>query len=246
MAAVSIRAGGVGIDVSTREHIRSRMTRKLGAFSSRIERSRVHIANVRGPRASVDMACNIEVVLAELPSVKVQERGATPREAFDRAATAAARAVRQSLGRTGTTERWQAQADDAPELAGSAAEPNPPPEDGSYIGGRVGHGDDELARAQARPEKLRRNTLVDTAQPGVSASSRKAGGGSTARRNTRKNEAGMTAALEDSAQDRPSRKSTRRSTGRVKRDSNLARRQTRKVSAPKERARRSARGGKRV
>jgi len=96
------------------------------------------------------------------------------------------------------------------------------------------------ARSRTLPSTpARSDSLVDTAQQGVSASARKAGGGSTARRNTKHNLAGLTSALEDSAQDRPSRKSTRRSANRAKRDSNLNRRQARKVSAPKQRARRN-------
>jgi ribosome-associated translation inhibitor RaiA len=59
-------------------------------------------------------------------------------------------------------------------------------------------------------------------------------------RNVKKNMAGLTSALEESEQDRPSRKSTRGSANRAKRDSNLQRRQTRRVSSPKARARRNA------
>jgi hypothetical protein len=97
-----------------------------------------------------------------------------------------------------------------------------------------------------RPEKTRRDVWVDTAQPGTSASDRKVGAGSTARRNTKLNVAGMTSMLEDSATGRPSRKSTRRSAGRAKRDSGLRLRQTDRANAPGTRARRSrTRGPKR-
>ncbi|CAN5724282.1 hypothetical protein BH11MYX4_BH11MYX4_65690 [soil metagenome] len=90
------------------------------------------------------------------------------------------------------------------------------------------------------PKRPRRDSPVDTAQPGVSATDRKAGGTSTAARNRSKragHKAG--AALEDSAKARPSRKSTRKSANRSKRDSNLARRATRKTTSPKARARRA-------
>jgi len=90
------------------------------------------------------------------------------------------------------------------------------------------------------PRRPRRDTVVDTAKPGVSATDRKAGGTSTAARN-RSKKAGRKAgaALEDSASARPSRKSTRKSANRAKRDSNLARRATRKTTSPKARARRA-------
>lgn len=92
-----------------------------------------------------------------------------------------------------------------------------------------------------KPARPRRDTPVDTAKPGVSATDRKAGkGGSTADRNRSKKAAGKAgAALEGSATGRPSRKSTRKSANRSKRDSNLARRATRKTTSPKARARRS-------
>jgi hypothetical protein len=92
------------------------------------------------------------------------------------------------------------------------------------------------------PPKPRRDTPVDTAQPGVSATARKSGttktgATSTAERNRKKAKGG--AALEDSAKKRPSRKSTRKSSDGTKRDSNLALRATRKTTSPKARARRS-------
>jgi len=78
---------------------------------------------------------------------------------------------------------------------------------------------------------------VDTALPGVSASDRKAGMGSTAARNRSvRAERKGGAALESSATGRPTRKSTRRSVRRAKRESNLARRAIRRTSAPKARA----------
>ena len=61
----------------------------------------------------------------------------------------------------------------------------------------------------------------------------------TGTRNTKLNTAGMSFALEDSAQDRPSRKSTRRSENHIKPDSNLKRRETRRTTSPKARATRA-------
>jgi hypothetical protein len=94
---------------------------------------------------------------------------------------------------------------------------------------------------QAKP-RARRDTKVDTALPGVSATDRKAGlvgGGvwSTAERNLhRAGKQNATDALEDSATGRPSRKSTRGSSNHIKRDSNLKRRQTRSARSPATRA----------
>jgi hypothetical protein len=90
------------------------------------------------------------------------------------------------------------------------------------------------ARAPRRP---RRDTPVDTSLPGISASDRKVGATSTALRNRSDSAARRTGvSLEDSKTGTPSRKSTRRSTGRVKTAANLQSRQTRKVTSPKVRA----------
>jgi hypothetical protein len=84
---------------------------------------------------------------------------------------------------------------------------------GSLIGRRVGRSkdnlDDVLAKGKARePEG-------DTSRPGVSATDKKAGGRSTARRNVKKATSRATATLEDS-RTTPSRKSTRKSANRQK------------------------------
>jgi hypothetical protein len=99
------------------------------------------------------------------------------------------------------------------------------------------------ARRKSAP-RARRDEPVDTAQPGVSASDRKVGAGRSGTRNisARAQRKGG-ARLEDSATGKPSRKSTRKSTG-VKRTSNLRQRQVRRVSSPKARAARSAASAK--
>jgi hypothetical protein len=88
-----------------------------------------------------------------------------------------------------------------------------------------------------QPRRPRRDFPVDTALPGVSATDRKVGAGATASRNrsARAKEKGG-ARLEDSATGRPSRKSTRKSEGHIKRTSNLRRKAIRKASSSKIRA----------
>ncbi len=85
--------------------------------------------------------------------------------------------------------------------------------------------------------KPRRDDPVDTSLPGVSASDRKAGGGHSGRRNVSKR-AGKKggAKLEDSATGKPSRKSTRKSSGGVERTSNLRLKATRKATSAKTKA----------
>jgi hypothetical protein len=91
-----------------------------------------------------------------------------------------------------------------------------------------------------RPPRRRRDYPVDTAQPGVSATDRKAGGNSTAARNQSKSAARKTPyMLEDTvAKHRPSRKSTRRGANKQKQAVQLVNRQMRATTSPSQRARR--------
>lgn len=114
--------------------------------------------------------------------------------------------------------------------------PDVPSEDGSVIGRRVGRSASNLEAALDRPEKRRRDQPVDTSAPGVSATDRKAGYGSTARRNTKARTTKATAALEDSSQDRPSRKSTRKSANRAKSGTGRERKALAASSSPRARA----------
>ena len=83
--------------------------------------------------------------------------------------------------------------------------------------------------------------VVDTARPGVAADRRRKGGTSTAARNRAAHAARKASfALEDArAPARPSRKSTRSSENRAKPESNLQRRQRRKLHSPDATARRA-------
>ena len=88
-----------------------------------------------------------------------------------------------------------------------------------------------------RPARKRGDVPVDTAAPGVSATDKKRGSGSTATRNASQHAARSAAyALDDSATGKPSRKSTRGSANASKPDSNLQRRQIRKTRSPSTRA----------
>jgi ribosome-associated translation inhibitor RaiA len=221
-----------------REHVKQRLERALGRIGGRIQRVTTRCSDVNGPRGGVDQLCRVELALRGLPPIVVEKRAETARQAFDRAVNAAKRALRRTHERSGKSSarklRRGAAAAAAPERGAAAA-----PDEGSLIGRRVGRSAERLERVAERPEKWRRDVWVDTARPGTSASDRKVGAGSTARRNTKLNQAGMTATLEDSAQDRPSRKSTRKSAGRAKRDTSLRLRATRKARAPGSRARKA-------
>jgi hypothetical protein len=208
-----VRADGVDLDARLAAYIRERAGRKLGKGAYHAERVTVRFVDVNGPRGGVDTECRIEIVLSGAPSLHVAKRAARPRAAYDAAIDAAERALVRAVrarGWSGGTRGQRRRAGGSPPAAATGPI-YPPPPDGELVGRRVGRGDANIRLAAARPEKVRRDVPVDTAAPGRSATDRRAGGASTAARNTRLRAPRATAMLEDSAQDRPSRKSTRRS-----------------------------------
>ncbi len=232
---LDLRSHGTEINDELRDWVYERTGRQLGKFATQIERIVVRFGDENGPKGGVDRSCTIEISVSSLPNVVVTERGETDREAFDRAAGRAERATRRSLERHGFSAKGAKQRDsgypaaavdasdgsDMADMSDDELDVFEAPE--SLIGARVGHGPDNLMDAVRRPEKERRDVPVDTAQPDTSADDRKAGGEHTARRNSKLNTAGMSVALEDSTNGQPSRKSTRRSTNRIKPDNPLTR-----------------------
>jgi hypothetical protein len=241
LTPLALRTYGTSVDEVTREHVRRRLARNLGTLATRIERLTVRFTDVNGPRGGVDTECALKVVLSGHRSVVYRMRGHEPRETFDRAVPGLVRAVRAAVERVQQADTAARSAPRRPSRrpARGATAParlgHPSPE-GSFIGRRVGRSARNLELALGRPEKLRRDFPVDTAAPGVSATHRRAGGGSTARRNAKKVARRATATLEDSARDRPSRKSTRKSANRAKQGSKLRRRKVQKVRSPSARA----------
>lgn len=206
---VAIR-GNIDVSDAFARRIRGRLARKLGHGATLIERGTVRLDDVNGPRGGVDVACRIKLVLSGAPSVQVSGRGADAERAFAAALDPLVRTFERTRGRRGLSTGGAARGGRRGKAADVDTGGN-----GELIGRRVGRGRDAVDDALARPEKERRDAYVDTAQPGTSASDRKAGGPYSARRNSRARAPKATATLEDS-RTRPSRKSTRRSANRGK------------------------------
>jgi hypothetical protein len=231
----------VELSESDRDEVRTRLGRKLQSFAAHIDRITVRFEDDNGPRGGVDAVCRIKVGLRALPSVVVEERATDVLVAMGQAAEVAGRAVRRTLRRAGRSQPHARRGRSAGAAAarGSNRASARADDDGSLIGGRVGRGQANLERALARPEKRRRDVYVDTAAPGVSATDRRVGYGATAARNTKRNTAGMAAALEDS-RTTPSRKSTRKSKNRAKAATQLERKAQLKLLRPTARATRAS------
>jgi ribosome-associated translation inhibitor RaiA len=228
---LNVRTIGTASEEGLGEHVRSKLGRKLGKFAPSIERVSVRFEDVNGPRGGVDHVSRIKVVLSDLPSVIVESTGTDATHAFDTASHRVERAVQRNLGRAGVSQRPRPSARKAAARPLGRA-PNAPPKAGSLVGRRVGQADENIEAAIVQ----RRGKHVDTSAPGVSATARKAGGGSTAARNVSKRARKATARLEDSATGKPSRKSTRGSAGRAKAGSKQRRAAVRTARSPKRKA----------
>jgi hypothetical protein len=229
----------IPLDEVTRELVRVRLGRRLASYAPHVQRATVRFEDVNGPRGGIDVACRVKIVLDGLPSIVVEKRAPQAIDAVVPAAEAVRRALRRALQRAGRTSSGSRKPRAEEERTGAAPRKQPQREDeGSLICRRVGRSTDNLERALARPEKVRRDAYVDTAAPGTSASDRRAGYGATAARNTRKRTSGMASALEDSRA-QPSRKSTRKSANRTPGATALELRAKLRTRSPKSRATRA-------
>lgn len=223
-----VRTFGATSHAGLSDYVRQKLGRKLGKFARAIERVSVRFDDVNGPKGGVDTVSRIKVVLSELPSVVVESQGVDAQHAFDQASHRTEQTVRRNLGRAGVATGRGKRVTQIPARNGTAKRPPylPPPE-GSLIGARVGRSAQNLERTLAW------SSAVDTSREGISASERKAGGGSSAARNVKRETSRATAALEDSTAARPSRKSTRGSANRAKAGSKQGRRAKTVTASPK-------------
>jgi len=195
------------LDPKERDWVEERLGRELGKFATHIERVSVRFEDINGPRGGAGIECRAKVVLSGLPSVLADGRGRTQRTAFNHVAQAIGQGVRSTLGRKSRK-----------------------------LASRSARGVDADARSRSRAASSGAGDEVDTALPGVSASDKKVGRGSSGTRNVKARRNGMTSTLEDSATGQPSRKSTRKGANRAKSATGLERRARQKTAQSKTRA----------
>ncbi|HUR28244.1 MAG TPA: HPF/RaiA family ribosome-associated protein [Planctomycetota bacterium] len=232
---LSIVTPGVALSEEFKDRVRAKLGAKLGKYARNIERVTVRFVDLNGPKRGIDTECRVKVSLHPLPTLLVSERGINAQQAFDLVCDSVVRAVHRSLERAGFSSgrAWRPERVKVPR---PAKIPNPPPSSGSRYDRRVGRTKEHFLEALSRPEKIHRDKYVDTSQPGISETDRKAGGGSTVRRNSRKRTTKATVTLEDSATGKPSRKSTRKSANRRKGSETLEQIARNRVQMPQSRA----------
>jgi hypothetical protein len=242
---LEVRSFDGEVDEQLRAWVYERISRQLGKYAAHIERIQVRFGDENGAnKGGIDKVCVVHLVLSKLPPVVIEVRAEIEREAFDKAAGRAERAMRHSVQRHGFHSHSNhkdkdkdkpARSDDV-DLQASDGEVLEPGAAESLFGRHAGHGPEQLAQLAERPEKVRRDLQVDTSEAGVSATDRKVGYGHTGKRNTKLNTEGMVYKLEDSTTDRPSRKSTRGGTNHVKADAPLTLRTKSAVNSAKHKA----------
>lgn len=215
------------------QRIRTQLASRIGHAALLVERITVRFEDINGPRGGVDTVCRIKVVVAGRPSILVEKKAASHDLAFSQAAAALATSFRRTKGKHELTTGRRARGPSGATRARVRGH-----DEGELIGRRVGRGHKGLARALRRPEKSDRAYYVDTAEPGKSASDRRAGGPYTARRNTMARDRRAASSLEDS-RTRPSRKSTRRSANRGKPSQAKERAAAAKMMTPQAKAKRN-------
>lgn len=180
--------------------------KKLGKFAGQITRVDVHLQKPSGPKGEPSYSCRVVVSVATRKPVTVEHSERNARAAIHATADRVERAVRRGLGRSSTKV--------APTRKRKAVKKRVP-----------------------RTDKKRTAGKIDTSLPGVSATDKKVGARNTGTRNLSARVARKGGArLEGSATGTPSRKSTRGSTGRAKRTSNLKLDELRQLRAPTTRA----------
>lgn len=238
---VSLRALHERTPTASEDVAIRRVSEELRPFGNHVARVAVRLEPaVRGRKS--DARCVLEIATDAGEPIVAEEHGRGAVEAIERATASAAQMLEERFG--------------APEKARRGGRPEKRARDievqgrgtrsGSLMGRRVGQGSANLAVARFRPEKIRRDVPVDTAAPGTAADDRIVGKNATATRNTKGKSSGLAYALEDSATGKASRKSTRKSTNRTKPDSNLRRREQRRVRSPKTRAMKGKARGERA
>ena len=96
---IAIHAHGFSITEALREHVASRLHNAFGCCAEHISRILVRLSDINGPRGGVDKRCQIQVRLATLADVVIEDTEADLYVAIDRAAERAGRTAVRHLAR---------------------------------------------------------------------------------------------------------------------------------------------------
>lgn len=96
---IEIHAHGFTTTEALREHVTRRLQHAFGCCADRITRIMVRLSDINGPRGGVDKRCQIQVRLATLADVVIENTEADLYVAIGRAAERAAKTAVRHLTR---------------------------------------------------------------------------------------------------------------------------------------------------
>ena len=96
---IDIQARNFPLTDAMRRHTERRLGFALSARDDHIQRVIVRLSDINGPRGGVDKCCHIQVAIARLPDVVIEDIEADLYSAIDRAADRAGRTVGRRLVR---------------------------------------------------------------------------------------------------------------------------------------------------
>jgi ribosomal subunit interface protein len=99
---INIQARGFSLTKALKNHVENRLGFTFLHASSRVNRVRVRLSDLNGPRGGVDKCCLVEVRLEGLQIVVVEDIQSDMYTAINRAVGRAARTVKRRLGQQGS------------------------------------------------------------------------------------------------------------------------------------------------
>ena len=96
---IDIQTHGFTATEALREHVTRRVHHAFGCCADRISRIMVRLSDINGPRGGVDKRCQIQVHLATLADVVIEDTEADLYVAIDRATERAGRTAVRHLAR---------------------------------------------------------------------------------------------------------------------------------------------------
>ena len=99
---IDIHARDFPLTDALRDHIKRRLGFVLSARDEHIQRVKVRLSDINGPRGGADKCCHIQVMLTQLPDVVIKDTETDLYAAIDRATDRAGRTVVRKIDRQQT------------------------------------------------------------------------------------------------------------------------------------------------
>lgn len=106
---IDIQSRGFALTDSLLSYAQRRAQVAMSYCSGHINRMVIRLSDINGPRGGADKRCHIQVVLAGIPDVVVQDTEENLYDAIDRAVDRTRRAVRKKVDRQITRFRHRSQ-----------------------------------------------------------------------------------------------------------------------------------------